>query len=102
MAYTRHADCVWRSGPYGSERRSEHMSKTQKKPAPEKPVSRALRNIIRKRGLTAYATAKQAGVSVDAVQRFMKDERGLSLGTVDKIADSLDLTLCDDEPSEST
>ncbi len=64
--------------------------------ADQKKVSRALREIIRKRGLTAYATAKQAGVSVDAVQRFMKGERGLTLGTVDKIADSLALTLCDE------
>lgn len=63
------------------------------------PISRELRASIRKRGLTAYAAAKQAGVSVDAVQRFMKDERGLNLNTVDKIANSLDLTLCDDEKS---
>lgn len=63
------------------------------------PVSRGLRDSIRDRGLTAYATAKQAGVSVDAVQRFMKNERGLTLGTVDKIAESLDLKLCQDESS---
>jgi plasmid maintenance system antidote protein VapI len=68
---------------------------------PKKPVSRKLRDAIRDRGLTAYATAKQAGVSVDAVQRFMKNERGLTLGTVDKIAETLDLTLCDDKPSEN-
>jgi transcriptional regulator with XRE-family HTH domain len=74
------------------------MSKaSNKKPVRKKPVSRALRETIRKKGLTAYATAKQAGVSVDAVQRFMKDKRGLTLGTVDKIADSLNLRLCEDE-----
>lgn len=76
------------------------MRKTNKKPTTKKPVSQALRRTIRKRGLTAYATAKQAGVSVDAVQRFLKDERGLSLDTVDKIADSLDLALCDEKPVE--
>lgn len=66
-----------------------------------KLISTALRETIRKRGLTAYATAKQAGVSVDAVQRFMSEERSLTLGTVDKIADSLHLTLCeDDHPDE--
>jgi DNA-binding phage protein len=65
-------------------------------------LSKVLRETIRNRGLTAYATAKQAGVSVDAVQRFMKDERGLTLQTVDKIADSLDLTLCPDKKSEET
>jgi hypothetical protein len=76
------------------------MRKTNKKASTKKPISQALRRTIRKRKLTAYATAKQAGVSVDAVQRFLKDERGLSLETVDKIADCLDLVLCDDSPAE--
>ena len=75
------------------------MRKTNKNAASQKPVSRVLREVIQKRGLTAYATAKKAGVSVDAVQRFINDERGLTLGTVDKIADSLDLKLCDDPKS---
>lgn len=71
------------------------MRKTSRNSKPKHPVSRALRRTIRKRGLTAYATAKKAGVSVDAVQRFLNEERGLSLETVDKVATSLDLTLCD-------
>jgi transcriptional regulator with XRE-family HTH domain len=62
-------------------------------------VSSALRNTIRARGLTAYATAKQAGVSVDAVQRFLNDERGLTLATVDKLAVALELTLCPEGPA---
>lgn len=75
------------------------MNKPKKKSrSPKGPVSRSLDKKIRERGLTAYAAAKRAGVSVDAVQRFMSDKRGLSLKTVDKIAESLDLTLCDDEP----
>jgi predicted transcriptional regulator len=79
-------------------RKEQVMSKATKGTTSKKsPVSRTLRAQIRERGLTAYATAKKAGVSVDAVQRFMKDERGLTLGTVDKIAASLDLTLCKDE-----
>jgi plasmid maintenance system antidote protein VapI len=63
------------------------------------PVSRALRNTIRQRGLTAYAAAKQAGVSVDAVQRFLNEQRGLTLSTVDKLTSALELTLCPDEPA---
>jgi hypothetical protein len=63
------------------------------------PVNRMLRKTIRARGLTAYATAPQAGVSVDAVQRFLKRERGLTLATVDKLSVALDLTLCPDEPA---
>jgi plasmid maintenance system antidote protein VapI len=57
-------------------------------------VSQALRDAISERGLTAYAAAKQAGVSVDAIQRFLKEQRGLTLATVDKLADSLGLSLC--------
>jgi transcriptional regulator with XRE-family HTH domain len=67
----------------------------------EGPVSKGLREAIQGRGLTAYAAAKQSGVSVDAVQRFLKDERGLNLATVDKLAESLGLTLCpDDDPKK--
>jgi plasmid maintenance system antidote protein VapI len=76
------------------------MSERNENAAPDKPISRALRETIRKRGLTAYATAKQAGVSVDAVQRFINDQRGLNLETVDKLANSLDLKLCEDENAE--
>ena len=64
----------------------------------EGPVSKGLRDAISERGLTAYAAAKQAGVSVDAIQRFLKEERGLTLSTVDKLADALGLTLCPDDP----
>ena len=56
-----------------------------------------LRETIGELGLTAYAVAKRAGVSVDAVQRFMNAERGLTLATVDKLADALELTLCPDD-----
>ena len=59
-------------------------------------ISGVLRAAIRRRG-TAYATAKQAGVSVDAVQRFLNHERGLTLATVDKLAVALELTLCPEE-----
>lgn len=78
------------------------MSGTGKKGSERKPVSGVLRKAIQDKGLTAYATAKQAGVSVDAVQRFLNDQRGLTLETVDKIAGALDLTLCDERPSKAT
>lgn len=70
------------------------ISNGNKKRARRAPVSRALRETIGELGLTAYAMAKRAGVSVDAVQRFMNAERGLSLATVDKLADALELRLC--------
>jgi plasmid maintenance system antidote protein VapI len=61
------------------------------------PVSKGLREAINERGLTAYAAAKQSGVSVDAIQRFLKEERGLTLATVDKLADALGLMLCPED-----
>ena len=76
------------------------MKTTEKKPVPKPTVSGTLRETIRKQGLTAYAAAKKSGVSVDAVQRFLKDERGLTLGTVDKLARSLGLILCEDKSIE--
>jgi hypothetical protein len=77
------------------------MSSSKRRRAQKDPISRALRGTIRERELTAYATAKRAGVSVDAVQRFLKSERGLTLATVDKLADALELTLCPEETSQS-
>lgn len=78
------------------------MARTSKKASRKKPISRVLRKAIREQGLTAYAAAKHAGVSVDAVQRFLNDERGLTLETVDKLASALQLTLCDDAVSKET
>jgi hypothetical protein len=74
--------------------------KTGKRASRHRPISRPLRKAIRERGLTAYGAAKQAGVSVDAVQRFLNDQRGLTLATADKLATALALTLCpDDRPA---
>ena len=73
------------------------MSKVEKRLTKRVPISEALRGAIRRLGLTAYAVAKGARVSVDAVQRFLNRERGLTLATVDKVAASLSLTLCTEE-----
>ena len=62
------------------------MSKSKMRPT----ISRTLRDTIRER----------AGVSVDAVQRFLNAERGLTLSTVDKLAAALDLSLCPDDGSK--
>jgi plasmid maintenance system antidote protein VapI len=77
------------------------MGKAKRSRSRSEPVSQALRKTIRERDLTAYAAAKQAGVSVDAVQRFMSAKRGLTLATVDKLAEVLALRLCpDDDPPD--
>jgi plasmid maintenance system antidote protein VapI len=74
------------------------MSSARKRRRRKEPISRALRATIRQQELTAYAAAKRAGVSVDAVQRFLNAERGLTLATADKLADALGLTLCPETP----
>ena len=74
------------------------MSKAKRKRHGRETISQVLRQTIRERDLTAYGAAKRAGVSADAVQRFMNFERGLTLATVDKLADALDLTLCSTTP----
>jgi plasmid maintenance system antidote protein VapI len=74
--------------------RGKKMPKAKKKRSQREPISKALRQTIRERDLTAYSAAKRAGVSADAVQRFMNAKRGLTLATVDKLADALELTLC--------
>ncbi len=74
------------------------MSKNKADDKTSMMVSQALRDAISERGLTAYAAAKRAGVSVDAIQRFLNEQRGLTLATVDKLAESLGLTLCPTEP----
>jgi len=56
-------------------------------------ASETLKEIIRARGLTAYALAKMSGASVDPIQRFLNGERGLTLTTFDKLASALGLEL---------
>jgi transcriptional regulator with XRE-family HTH domain len=63
------------------------------------PVGDALRSEIKRRGLTAYRIAEDAGVSVDAVQRFLKGQRGLNLATIDAIAAHLGLALVSVKPT---
>jgi plasmid maintenance system antidote protein VapI len=78
------------------------MSMKERKRSRPTTVSEALRDAITGRGLTAYAAAKRSGVSVDAIQRFLNEQRGLTLSTVDKLADSLGLTLCQSDHPTNT
>ncbi len=78
------------------------MSMKKRRQSKTHTVSEALREAISERGLTAYAAAKQSGVSVDAIQRFLNAQRGLTLSTVDKLADSLGLTLCPSDPPSNS
>jgi transcriptional regulator with XRE-family HTH domain len=65
-------------------------------PASVPMISEQLRDVIRRRGLTAYKVAKDAGVSHTIVQRFLDGDRGLKLDSADKIARALRLRLMED------
>jgi transcriptional regulator with XRE-family HTH domain len=67
-----------------------------KKPHPASTISEQLREVIRRRGLTAYKVAKDAGLSHTVVQRFLDGERGLKLDSADKLAQTLRLRLTED------
>lgn len=56
-------------------------------------LSNRLREIIRDRGLTAYGLARDSGVDVRAIQRFIACEKDLRLESVDRIAGVLGLRL---------
>ena len=64
--------------------------------APVPTISEQLREVIRRRGLTAYKVGKDARVSHTIVQRFLDGDRGLKLDSADKIALSLRLRLMED------
>ncbi|MGO8900003.1 MAG: hypothetical protein ACLQU5_16870 [Isosphaeraceae bacterium] len=63
---------------------------------PVPTISEQLREVIRRRGLTAYKVGKDARVSHTIVQRFLDGDRGLKLDSADKIALSLRLRLMED------
>jgi transcriptional regulator with XRE-family HTH domain len=67
-----------------------------KKPHAASTISEQLREVIRRRGLTAYKVAKDAGLSHTVVQRFLDGERGLKLDSADKLAQTLRLRLMED------
>ncbi len=70
--------------------------------APMATASDTLKEIIRARGITAYSLAKMSGASVDAIQRFLNGERGLSTQTFDKLAEALGLALVERKTTRRT
>lgn len=55
-------------------------------------LSDQLREVIASRG-TAYAVAKSADVDPGIIQRFLTGERGLTVATLDRLAEALGLRL---------
>lgn len=54
-------------------------------------ITAGVRHAIEGSGLSRYEIAKASGVSEAALSRFMSGERGLTTGTLDRLADVLGL-----------
>ena len=66
------------------------MAKRQK---PPKTISEQLRRFIKDSGLSTYQLERETGVHNSVLSRFLRDERGLRIETVDALAEFLKLRL---------
>jgi hypothetical protein len=55
--------------------------------------SELLQEAIRQSGTSRYAIARETGLSQALLCRFLQGTRGLSLGTIDKLMDALELEI---------
>jgi len=58
-------------------------------------LSEQVRRAIDAAGVTRYRIAKDLDISEATLSRFMSGERGLTLKVLDRLAEYLGLTLCD-------
>ncbi len=56
-------------------------------------ASASIRRAIRSSGITRYAIAKATGIGQSTLSRFVRGQGGLSLDTLDKLADLLGLEI---------
>src|SRR5262245_43247436 len=71
-----------------------------KKKAGEKGLIAQLKEAIRTSDKTLYRVAKESGVGLSPLYRFMAGERGLNIQAVEKLCDALDLQLVPKHPKE--
>jgi transcriptional regulator with XRE-family HTH domain len=62
------------------------------------PLSEQIRRVIRGSGLTRYRICQEVGLTQPSMTRFMGGTASLSLATLDKIADLLDLKIVAGKP----
>ena len=60
-------------------------------------ISEEIREVIRRSGWTVYRVAKEAKVPASTIHRFMSGT-GLSMGTLDKVAEVFDLHVTQGKP----
>ena len=56
-------------------------------------LSEQIRRAIRDCGLTRYAISKETGIAQETLSRFMSGERGMSMQSLDMLADFLNLDI---------
>lgn len=61
-------------------------------------ISEQLRRAIDAAGVTRYRVCKEIGISEATLSRFMSGAQGLTLATVDQLADYLNLELVSRKP----
>ena len=61
--------------------------------APILIVSERVREAIAATGLSLREISRQTGISTSQIARFMRRERGLNTGTLDRLTDYLNLEL---------
>jgi predicted XRE-type DNA-binding protein len=57
-------------------------------------LSDELRQAIERSGLSRYSIWQQTGIDQGSLSKFVDDERGLGMESIDKLADLLGLHIC--------
>ncbi len=57
-------------------------------------LSDELRQAIERSGMSRYSIWQQTGIDQGSLSKFMDGERGLSIESIDKLADLLGLHIC--------
>src|SRR4051794_35247457 len=83
-----------RRPPMPPTTRAKKATARPARPAPSKhSVSYQLRELIEARGLTAYGVGRLADVDPGVISRFLRNERTITLDTLDQIAEAMGLRL---------
>ncbi len=77
----------------GKQVRAEEQAeaRTQARRSGPGPISEAVRRAIKESGMSVFALARASGVPQPVLSRFVRGERDITLGTLDKLATALHL-----------